>query len=157
RWLVSQGIADQKRLGILGWSYGGYAALQSQALDPELFKAVVAIAPVTDLGLLKEESRQFTNFANVRRFVGTGDHIENGSPARHASKFRSPVLLVHGTMDMNTGVGQSRIMKSRLESADKQVEYLEFDGLDHSLQHSQARAIMLRRVGLFFDQNLDQK
>ena len=61
RWLVSQGIAKSDQLGIVGWSYGGYAALQSSVLDPNLFKAIVAIAPVTDLDRLREESRNFTS------------------------------------------------------------------------------------------------
>ena len=59
RWLVGQGIADKGKLAIFGWSYGGYAALQSQVLDPDLFKAVVAVAPVTDLQLLRNEEFQF--------------------------------------------------------------------------------------------------
>jgi dipeptidyl aminopeptidase/acylaminoacyl peptidase len=52
RWLVREGIADPSKLAIVGWSYGGYAALQSAAVDPALFKAVVSIAPVTDLAAL---------------------------------------------------------------------------------------------------------
>ena len=44
RYLVSEGIADPARLGVFGWSYGGYAALQSVALDPDLFKAVTGCA-----------------------------------------------------------------------------------------------------------------
>ncbi len=156
RWLVSQGIADAERLGILGWSYGGYAALQSQVVDPDLFKAVGAIAPVTDLDLLIEENRPYTSFVATRRMIGTGDHVAAGSPAKHADRFAAPVLLVHGTMDLNTRVGQSRLMKSRLEDAGKQVDYLEFDGLDHYIVHAQARAIMLRRLGGFFETNLSQ-
>ena len=46
RWLVAQGIADPAKLAAVGWSYGGYAALQANVLDPKLYKAVVAVAPV---------------------------------------------------------------------------------------------------------------
>ena len=46
RWLIAEGIADGSKLSTVGWSYGGYAALQSQVLDSSLYKAVVAIAPV---------------------------------------------------------------------------------------------------------------
>ncbi|HZB69343.1 MAG TPA: alpha/beta fold hydrolase, partial [Sphingomicrobium sp.] len=96
RYLVAEGIADPKRLAILGWSYGGYAALQSAAVEPELYRAAVAIAPVTDLGLLKRQSENFTNRRLVQELVGSGAHIEAGSPARHARAIKAPVLLVHG-------------------------------------------------------------
>ena len=156
RWLVSQGIADGDRMGVMGWSYGGYAALQSQVLDPSLYKAVVAIAPVTDLELLREESRRYTNFRATDRFIGTGPHVAAGSPARHADRFAAPVLLVHGTVDLNTGVAQSKLMKSRLEGSGKAVDYLEFGGLDHYLEHGRARGIMLNRIGQFLEASLKE-
>ncbi len=65
RWLVKQGIANPAKLSIVGWSYGGYAALQSAVLDPALFKAIVAVAPVTDLETLRSEWRYFSNYAIV--------------------------------------------------------------------------------------------
>ena len=154
RWLVSQGIARDGQMAALGWSYGGYAALQSQVADPSLFDAIVAIAPVTDLELLREENRRYTSFLAVDRFIGQGDHVASGSPARHADAFAAPVLLVHGTRDLNVGDAHSKLMRDRLKAAGKQVDYLEFEGLDHSLVHGQARGIMLKRIGEFLDASL---
>ena len=154
RWLVEQGIADPSRLAIAGWSYGGYAALQSQVLDSSLYKAVVAIAPVTDLDLLREENRRYSSYRLVKEFVGDGPHVGAGSPARHAESFSAPVLLFHGTMDLNVSSAHSELMERRLKAAGKAVEYTEFEGLDHGLVHTQARAIMLRKIGDFLDASL---
>lgn len=154
RWLIEQGIADPVKLGIVGWSYGGYAALQSQVVDAGLFKAVAAIAPVTDLDVHRELSRPYTSYTLQDKRIGNGPHVASGSPARHAGKFKAPVLLVHGTLDSNVGVAQSKLMRDRLKDAGKQVDFLEFEGLDHGLVHSGARGIMLKRIGEFLDANL---
>lgn len=149
RWLVKQGIAAPDKLGIVGWSYGGYAALQSQVLDPDLFKAVIAIAPVTDLERLRQEAAPYTNFSIVDRFIGTGPHVREGSPAQNAARFKAPVLLFHGTMDQNVGSGESRLMADRLRSAGKPVTYVEFKGLGHNLNSKKARTQMLSQSDAF--------
>jgi dipeptidyl aminopeptidase/acylaminoacyl peptidase len=154
RWLAEQGIADPQRMAVVGWSYGGYAALQSQVVDSDLYKAVVAIAPVSDLELLREENRRYTSFAWVDRMIGNGPHVDAGSPARHAEAFKAPVLLFHGTLDQNVADAHSKLMRDRLQGAGKQVEYQEFEGLTHSLVHSQARRIMLKRIGEFLETEL---
>lgn len=151
-WLVEQGIADPGRLGIVGWSYGGYAALQSAVVEPGLFKAVVAIAPVTDLDALKEEHRNWSDFRLVSQFVGSGPHIKAGSPIEHARQFQSPVLLFHGTLDLNVGVAQSRRMAARLKDVSKSCELVVWDGLDHYLDDSSARAQMLAQADAFLQQ-----
>ena len=154
RWLVAEGIARPDRLAILGWSYGGYAALQANVLDPDLFKAAVAIAPVTDLNLLKEESRLFADFAMTRDYVGSGPHIRQGSPAQNAEAIRAPVLLFHGEMDRNVGVAHSRLMRDRLRDAGKRVELVVYPDLDHGLHDSTVRAEMLRRSDAFLRASL---
>lgn len=143
RWLVAQG-ADPAKLAIVGWSYGGYAALQSAVLAPDLFKAVVAIAPVTDLATLKAESMGWTDEQLVRRMVGVGAEVNEGSPAQNAAKIKAPVLLIHGTQDANVGYGESTLMASKLKSAGGKVQLITFQGLDHYLEDAEARKKLLQ-------------
>jgi dipeptidyl aminopeptidase/acylaminoacyl peptidase len=154
RWLVSEGIADPAKLGIFGWSYGGYAALQSGVLDPALFKAVVAVAPVTDLGSLVQDSSAFSNYRIVKSFVGTGPHLREGSPAQNAARIKAPVLLFHGSLDLNVGVRQSRMMQDKLKGAGVRSELVVYPNLDHQLEDSAARTDMLRRSDAFLRQAL---
>lgn len=154
RWLVAQGIAAPGKLAIVGWSYGGYAALQSNVLDPDLFKAVVAIAPVTDLDALREESDKFVSGRIISRFIGEGPHVREGSPAQNVEKIKAPVMLFHGTLDMNVSVHESRLMNARLKAAGKDVTYVEFEGLDHQLPTTAARTRLLRESDQFLRKNL---
>ncbi|WP_084251057.1 alpha/beta hydrolase family protein [Sphingomonas pruni] len=149
RWLVKSGVADPKKLAIVGWSYGGYAALQSSVLDPDLFKAIVAIAPVTDLDTLRNEARNFTNFPQVDALIGHGPWVAEGSPARNAGKIKAPVLLFHGDIDTNVRIGESRLMADKIKSAGGKVELVEFKGLDHQLDDDTARAQMLGKADAF--------
>ncbi len=148
RWLVGQGV-DPAKLAILGWSYGGYAALQSAVVEPDLYKAVVAIAPVTDLNMVKEEARWFNNASLVAEFVGAGPHVAQGSPLQNVERIQAPVLMFHGDMDINVGVAQSRAMDEKLKAAGRKSELVLFQGLDHSLNDSAARTQMLDRIGTF--------
>ena len=154
RWLASQGIADPGKLAIVGWSYGGYASLQSAATEPSLYKAVVAIAPVTDLSLLKEEARDYTSERIVAEFVGSGPHVAEGSPLRNASSIAAPVLLVHGDLDTNVRISHSRKMHEALRSSGKSSEFLEFKGLDHGLVDPAARTEMLMKIGQLLDRTI---
>ena len=149
RWLIRQGIAAPSTLAIVGWSYGGYAALQSAVLDPTLFKAIVAIAPVTDLDTLRHEHDDYMDYNLVDAFIGKGPHVRQGSPAQNAAKITAPVLLFHGDLDQNVGIGESRLMANRLQGAGKKVELVEFKGLTHQLDDSEARTTMLDRSDLF--------
>jgi dipeptidyl aminopeptidase/acylaminoacyl peptidase len=148
KWLVAQG-ADAERLSIVGWSYGGYAALQSGVGEPGLIKRIVAVAPVTDLEQFKNEKRDYTDFRNVEDMIGVGPHVVEGSPATNAARIEAPVLMFHGTLDLNVDVDQSRRMDAALKAAGKRSELVTFEGLEHSLVDSNVRAHMLDRIDAF--------
>lgn len=154
RYLASSGIADSKRIAIVGWSYGGYAALQSAETEPSLYRSIVAIAPVTDLQLLKEEARYFTNMKEVQAEIGSGPHVAAGSPVNGASRIAVPVLLVHADRDINVGVEHSDRMAAALKRSGKESEYLRLKGLDHQLADANVRATMLLKIGQLLDRTI---
>jgi acetyl esterase/lipase len=149
KWLVAQGIASPDKLAVVGWSYGGYAALQSAVVDPSVFKAVIAVAPVTDLLELKEQHRQWSDFLVMTREIGEGPHVREGSPALNAAKIKVPVLLFHGEMDRNVLIRQSKEMADSLAAAGVPHELVTWPNLDHQLDDSAVRAEMLRRSDAF--------
>ena len=148
RWLIGQWV-DAKKLMVVGWSYGGYAALQANVVDPALYRATIAIAPVTDLELRRTEAQRRSDFKIIDGQIGNGPHVLAGSPARHAAAFVAPVLLFHGDRDLSVEIEQSRFMASQLRGAGKTVELVEFRNLDHQLDDSDVRAQMLTKSAAF--------
>lgn len=149
-WLTRQG-ADAKRMAIFGWSYGGYAALQSNVLEPDLFKAVVAVAPVTDLALLRSDSYGWGDYAYVRDLLGEGKHIKEGSPAQNAAAFKAPVLMFHGDIDRNVDVGHAKLMDAKLKDAGRSSELHIYKNRDHYLEDGEIRAELLRTSAAFME------
>lgn len=146
---MTEGIADPSKLGIVGWSYGGYAALQSVAIDPTVFKAIVAIAPITDLAAFKDERRHWSNYDNLSDIVGDGPGVREGSPITHAGQFKQPVLLFHGTADRQVAIAESWRMADALKAAGVHSELVTFQDLDDQLVDSAARTDMLRQSDAF--------
>lgn len=154
KWLVSTGIADPAKLAIAGWDYGGYAALQSGVIEPGLYKAIVAIGPVTDLASFVEAKRDFTNFGIVDDMVGHGPQVQEGSPAQNAEFIRAPVLMFHSTWNDEVPIDQSRLMLARLKRAGKVAELVEFPKLTYQIDDTAARTAMLTRIDGFLRQSM---
>ncbi|MEG3155836.1 alpha/beta hydrolase family protein [Sphingomonas sp. RB1R13] len=152
-WGIKQGLADPNRMAIVGWSYGGYAALQSATLDPR-YKAVVAVAPVTDLKQLRRDAQGFREEKLNQDEIGKGSELVEGSPIRHAADIRAPVLMVHGTLDANVAFDHSKRMLAALRGAGKTADLLTFEGLDHQLDDSNVRVQMLSRIGELLDRTI---
>jgi dipeptidyl aminopeptidase/acylaminoacyl peptidase len=123
---------------------------------PKRIKAVVAVAPVTDLEMLRGENEGFASQALISRFIGIGPHIEEGSPARHADAFKAPELMFHGDIDANVYVEESQAMDKALRRAGKSSQLVVYPKLDHQLYDSAARADMLKKSFDFLSASLKQ-
>ena len=146
--LITQGIVDPKRVCIVGWSYGGYAALAGAAFTPEMYACAASIGGVSDLPLMlgtinHDEGRESDEFSYWRDHIGSpfDPNVIAKSPARAAMSVRAPILLLHGTDDTVVPIEQSRLMASALRSARRSVELIELTGEDHWMKTSSASRI----------------
>jgi len=148
--LARGGVADPDRACILGWSYGGYAALMSAIEGPDRYRCVVSIAGVTDPMRLIRERRNFLSGKRVEAFVGTdAEVIQAGSPLRRADALQVPVLMFHGDEDINVDPDHSRRLHKALRRAGGQSELVLYEDAEHGIWRTAYRIDMLERIGRF--------
>jgi dipeptidyl aminopeptidase/acylaminoacyl peptidase len=161
--LVADGIADPKRVCIVGGSYGGYAALAGAALTPDVYACAVSFAGVSDLPkMLKEERTRYGKDSQAASFwisrIGSSfedtDQLVATSPARQAVRIKCPVLLLHGEGDTTVPIEQSEFMADAMKSAGKQVEFIRFPGEDHYLNLADTRIRFLKETAAFLEKNI---
>jgi len=159
--LVAQGVVDPQRVGIVGASYGGYAALAGAAFTPELYACAVSVAGVSDLAemLAWDEKLSGTESNSTyywRESIGSRDDVRvaQKSPARFARAIRAPILLLHGTNDSVVPVAQSQMMANALKEAGKPYQLVMLDSEDHWLSSSVTRIRMLAEIEKFLAANL---
>ncbi|RZJ27210.1 MAG: S9 family peptidase [Brevundimonas sp.] len=151
---------DASKVGIMGSSYGGYAALMGAVKRPDLYKAAISICGDSDLvELLETENREDDlpgkpSYTFWSKRVGdlSADRaaLEAGSPRRRAAEIACPVLLVHGVEDPIVSVMQSRRMRDALRRAGKTVELIEIEDFGHGdWEDAQAQELSTRYVALF--------
>jgi len=140
--LIAQGIADPRRVCIVGWSYGGYSALAGAAFTPDLYACAASIGGVTDLPVMLayvgRDDRESDTFAYWRDHIGSpfDPNVVGKSPARAAANVKAPILLLHGSNDTVVPIEQSRLMASALRAARREVEFIELTGEDHWMKTS---------------------
>jgi dipeptidyl aminopeptidase/acylaminoacyl peptidase len=162
-YLVQHGIADPKRVCIVGGSYGGYAALAGVTLQTGIYRCAVSVAGVADpAGLLSwtsdrmdSSNNEFTSYWD--RFLGvTGANdplLRSISPIDHVDAVTVPVLLIHGRDDTVVPYSQSEEMASALRRAGKSVQLVTLPHEDHWLSHGATREQMLEAIVTFLQSN----
>ncbi|CAM9904025.1 unnamed protein product, partial [Ascophyllum nodosum] len=150
RWAVEQGLADPARVGIYGWSYGGYATAMCLCKAPNTFRVGVSGAPVTAW------DGYDTHY--TERYMGTPTENAKGyrdsSVLTHASKLQGKLMLVHGLIDENVHFRHTARLINALIAARKPYDLLIFPDERHSPRKLQDRVYMEQRISDYFVQHL---
>ncbi|MFM2044038.1 MAG: hypothetical protein RLY86_2614 [Pseudomonadota bacterium] len=157
KWAIAQGIADPARICIVGWSYGGYAALMGAVQDSGLYRCAIATAPVANLERLWRELRWSTNYTEFNRSLFFKDDrasLRPVSPVQQAERIGIPVMLIHGDLDVQAFIQHSRDMVDALEDANKPHEFIEIKGMDHSAETTQQMVTVLTAWERFLKQHI---
>jgi dienelactone hydrolase len=155
RYLIAEGIADPQRICVVGWSYGGYAALMSGIEHPELYRCVASIAGVTDPGRLNFWARNFVGGIGAAAFIGQDDEVlKRGSPVNRARELQDPVFLVHPKRDNTVPVEHSRALARALDSNRAGDVFVEYDHAEHDIGPERYRIDLLARLAGFLEKNM---
>jgi len=152
-YLSGEGIADRSRVCIMGWSYGGYAASRAAQRDGEHYRCAISGAGVHDLPTMVAYDRNYLGRYGSQYLGSAASRLVDISPARFASQFSMPILVVHGVQDARVPVAQSRGLIDRLRAAGK-VEgrdfvYLEQPQNTHNLPREADRIEFMEAVQRF--------
>lgn len=163
RWLAGEGTIDPRRVGIVGASYGGYAAMAGPTLDPGVYRCAVAVAGVSDLRRMVAWSAEQGGRRDApvvrywNRFMGAdrlGDRdLDLISPAHLAERADAPILMLHGRDDTVVPYEQSRILAEALSRAGKPHELIQLPAEDHWLSRASTRKWMLAETVRFLEQH----
>lgn len=150
KYLAKQSFVDKNRIGIWGWSYGGSMTLWSMSTGEKIFKAGIAVAPVTDWRLY--------NTAYTERFMRRPQEnfegYEKTSAIEMASKLEGRLLLIHGTADDNVHYQNSLLYAEKLVEEGKQFEMQIYTDKNHSILGKQTRRHLYTRMSEFLFLNL---
>ncbi len=132
KYLVAQGIADPKRVGIMGGSYGGYATLAGVTFTPDLYAAAVDIVGPSNLVTLLETIPPYWESIRKLFSVRMGDpataegraQLERQSPLNHAAKIKTPLLVIQGANDPRVNKREADQIVIALRDRNYPVEYL---------------------------------
>jgi len=133
-WLKAQPWVDGARIGVYGWSNGGYMTLMLLAKHSEAYACGVAGAPVTDWGLY--DSHYTERYMNLP--AANPDGYRDGRVAAHLDGLNSPLLLIHGMADDNVLFTNSTSLMSELQKRGKLFELMTYPGAKHGLSGSNA-------------------
>lgn len=144
-WLGKQSYVDKNRIGIWGWSYGGFNTLMSMSEGRGVFKAGVAVAPPTDW--------RFYDTVYTERYMRTPKENPDGyavNPIERAAKLHGALLICHGLADDNVHPQNTFEYAEALVQADKDFKEIYYTNRNHSIYGGNTRNHLMRQIANFF-------
>lgn len=144
---------DETRMGIWGWSYGGFMSSNALFKGSDVFTMAIAVAPVT--------SWRFYDTIYTERYMTTPQENPSGydenSPINHVDKLKGDFLLIHGTGDDNVHVQNTMRMVEALIQADKQFEWMIYPDKNHGIYGGNTRLHLYKKMTNFINKTLGDK
>jgi dipeptidyl-peptidase-4 len=141
---------DKTRIGIFGWSYGGFMSSNCLFKGADVFKMAIAVAPVTNW--------RFYDSIYTERYLQTPQENASGyddnSPINYVSKLKGNFLLIHGTADDNVHVQNSMQMIEALVQANKQFDWAIYPDKNHGIYGGKTRIQLYNKMTTFIKEKL---
>jgi|TARA_B110000091_G_scaffold105994_2_gene115012 dienelactone hydrolase len=166
RWAINQGYADPEKIAIVGASFGGYSALQSPILEPDLFKAAVGYVGVYSLPMLYTKGDIGGNTGNYRFQRGGSIYLDETlgsdkaeqirqSPVVNIRRLKAPVLIVHGKDDDRAPIEHAELLMKAMDEAGKSYETLIRDKEGHGFFSEDNRKDYFTLLVRFLNKHLE--
>ncbi len=162
--LVRKGYADKDKVCIAGISYGGYAALMGTIKTPELFKCSISMNGVTHLVKQIKFDLRTNDYEDIDTYIAEKignyktetDMLDANSPALHADKIKTPILLVASTDDQIVPYSQAKLMRKALKKAKKTFEFIKLeDSLHNPFYFREDQELVYEEVEKFLARHLN--
>ena len=150
KYLQKQSYVDPLRIGIWGWSYGGYMSSLCLFKGADVFKMAIAVAPVTNW--------RYYDSVYTERFMGLPQDnplgYDSNSPINHVDKLKGKLLIVHGTGDDNVHLQNSIEMIEKLVQANKQFDMMYYPDKNHGIYGGNTTKHLFTKLTNFVKENL---
>jgi len=149
KWLAEQSYVDDKRIGIWGWSYGGYMSSLCLFKGHDVFKTAMAVAPVTNW--------KYYDSIYTERYMQTPEEnsgYDENSPITHVDSLKGNYLLIHGTGDDNVHFQNSIEMVTALQKANKQFDFMMYPNKNHGIYGGNTRYHLFKLLTDYVEENL---
>jgi len=163
KWLISQGVADEKRIGIYGSGFGGFCALNGLCYQPDLYACGASQAGYTNLfSYLKAVPPYYKPTLQMYyEMIGDPetdiDYLRQASPVFHADRIKRPVLIAQDAKDARVKVNETNQFVRELRKRKIPVTYIVKEKEKYSLRNPENRIDFYTRLESFLNENLSEK